>query len=150
MVSNSTRKLIRERAKFLCEYCHSPEYLSPDRFTIDHLLPQSLGGSDEDSNLALACHRCNERHYNFTTGSDPETKEIANLFNPRQQKWAENFIWTADRLRIIGTTLIGRVTCARLDFNDDCHDDRAILRARSYWIQGGWHPPASDPVQPED
>ncbi|WP_334311887.1 HNH endonuclease [Aphanizomenon sp. CS-733/32] len=44
MVSEPTRRLIRKRAKFLCEYCHSPEYLSPDRFTTDHIMPQSLGG----------------------------------------------------------------------------------------------------------
>ncbi|MBE9219137.1 HNH endonuclease [Dolichospermum flos-aquae] len=50
MVSEPTRRLIRKRAKFLCEYCHSPEYLSPDRFTIDHIMPQSLGGSDELDN----------------------------------------------------------------------------------------------------
>ncbi|MDF5714860.1 MAG: HNH endonuclease signature motif containing protein [Rhizonema sp. NSF051] len=66
MVSAQTRRLVRQRARYLCEYCHSPEYLSPDRFTIDHIMPQSLGGSDELDNLALACHRCNERHYNFT------------------------------------------------------------------------------------
>jgi HNH endonuclease len=80
MVSEPTRKLVRQRAKYLCEYCHSPEYLSPDRFTIDHIMPQSLGGSDELDNLALACHRCNERHYNFTTATDPKTQEQVPLF----------------------------------------------------------------------
>ncbi|MBD1887217.1 HNH endonuclease [Microcoleus sp. FACHB-45] len=90
MVSDRTRQLIRQRAKYLCEYCHSPEYLSPDRFTIDHLMPKSLGGSDESENLALACHRCNERHYNFTKGIDPETQQEVSLFNPRQQHWSEH------------------------------------------------------------
>ncbi len=84
MVPNATRRLVRQRARYLCEYCHSPEYLSPGRFTIDHIMPQSLGGSDEPDNLALACHRCNERHYNFTSGIDPQTQEEIPLFNPRQ------------------------------------------------------------------
>ncbi|MEW6496677.1 MAG: HNH endonuclease signature motif containing protein [Cyanobacteriota bacterium] len=53
MVSNATRRLVRQRARSLCEYCHSTEYLSPDRFTIDHIMSQSLGGSDEPDNLAL-------------------------------------------------------------------------------------------------
>ncbi len=59
-------------------------------FTIDHLLPQSLGGSDDPKNLGLACRRCNERHYNFTTGIDPETQEEISLFNPRQQESTQN------------------------------------------------------------
>ncbi|MBN3922124.1 HNH endonuclease [Nostoc sp. NMS4] len=50
-VKDSTRQFVRERAKYLCEYCHSPERSSSDRFTIDHLVPQSLGGSDADDNL---------------------------------------------------------------------------------------------------
>ncbi|MBW4686791.1 MAG: HNH endonuclease [Komarekiella atlantica HA4396-MV6] len=53
MVSEQTRKFVRQRAKYLCEYCHSPEYLSPDRFTIDHIMPQSLGGSDELDNFRI-------------------------------------------------------------------------------------------------
>lgn len=51
--------LVRERAKYLCEYCHSSEEASAAQFSIDHILPQSLGGSDEPDNLALACQRCN-------------------------------------------------------------------------------------------
>ncbi|MEP6501254.1 HNH endonuclease [Microcoleus vaginatus] len=53
-------------------------------------MPKSLGGSDESENLALACHRCNERHYNFTKGIDPETQQEVSLFNPRQQHWSEH------------------------------------------------------------
>ncbi|HBL60186.1 MAG TPA: HNH endonuclease, partial [Cyanobacteria bacterium UBA8803] len=104
MVPNATRRLVRQRARYLCEYCHSPEYLSPDRFTIDHIMPQSLGKSDEPDNLALACHRCNERHYNFTSGIDPQTQKEIPLFNPRQQQWSEHFIWTKDGTKIVGTT----------------------------------------------
>ncbi|MEH2044258.1 MAG: HNH endonuclease signature motif containing protein [Nostoc sp.] len=88
-VKDGTRQFVRERAKYLCEYCHSPERSSSDRFTIDHLVPQSLGGSDADDNLALACRRCNERRYNFTTGVDAQTQQQVALFNPRQQRWVE-------------------------------------------------------------
>jgi 5-methylcytosine-specific restriction endonuclease McrA len=75
-VNDATRKLVRERAKFLCEYCHSLEEAS----AADHIIPQSLrGSSDEPDNLALACQRCNGYRYNFTTGIDPETKEIRSV-----------------------------------------------------------------------
>jgi 5-methylcytosine-specific restriction endonuclease McrA len=52
-ISANSRKLIRQRANFLCEYCHSSEETSASLFTFDHLLPQSLGGGDEEDNLAF-------------------------------------------------------------------------------------------------
>lgn len=146
-VNNITRQLVRERAKFLCEYCHSPEWSNADLFTLDHLVPQSLGGSDELDNLALACRRCNERRYNFTTGIDPETKLETPIFQPRQQVWAEHFIWTADGVKIVSLTSVGRATSNRLDLNDEFHNDEFIQRARRFWLQGGWHPPGDDPRQ---
>ena len=147
MVSEQTRRLVRQRARYLCEYCHSPEYLSPDRFTIDHIIPQSLGGSDELDNLALACHRCNGRRYNFTVGIDPNTQEHFPLFNSRQQQWSDHFIWTKDGTKILGTTPINRATCVRLDFNDERRDEPSIQTARRFWVKAGWHPPQSDPRQ---
>jgi len=146
-ISIKSRQRIRERASCLCEYCHSSEEASTSLFTFDHLVPQSLGGTDSEENLALACHRCNGRRYNFTDGIDPETQVSAPLFNPRRDKWSEHFIWSADGQKIIGVTPIGRATIQRLDINDDWHDDGSIKRARRLWIRGGWHPPANDPQQ---
>ncbi|KAM3108462.1 HNH endonuclease [Phormidesmis sp. 146-33] len=148
MVPNPTRQFVRQRARFLCEYCHSPEFLSPDRFTIDHILPKSQGGSDDPANLALACHRCNERRYNFTIGTDPETQETVPLFNPRNQLWSDHFIWTTDSTRISGMTKSGRATCDRLDLNDDRYDEAdSIRQTRMLWAKAGWHPPFEDPRQ---
>ena len=143
-INKVVRQLVRERAKFLCEYCHSPEWSSADLFTLEHLLPQSKGGSDELNNLALACRRCNERRYNFTTGIDSETKLETPIFQPRQQVWAEHFIWTADGVKIVSLSPIGRATNNRLDLNDEFHNDGFIQRARNFWIRGGWHPPSDD------
>ena len=64
-ISIATRLRIRQRANFLCEYCHSSEEASTALFTLDHLHPQSLGGADDEDNLALACHRCNGRRYKY-------------------------------------------------------------------------------------
>ncbi len=146
-ISFASRQRIRDRANFLCEYCHSFEEASSSLFTLDHLIPQSLGGNDTEDNLALACHRCNGRRYNFTEGIDPETQTIVSIFNPRQNKWSEHFIWSDNGQKILGITAMGRATIERLDMNDDCHDDGAIQRARRFWIRGGWHPPAHDPQQ---
>ena len=147
-ISDATRQAVRERARYLCEYCHSPERLSANRFTVDHIIPKSLGGSDDVNNLALACRRCNERRYNFVAGFDPETQEIVPLFNPRWQKWEEHFVWIDHGIVIQGITPTGRATCIRLDLNDTRYpEDDSIRATRQFWIRTGLHPPSSDPCQ---
>ncbi len=108
-ISPANRQRIRERANFLCEYCHSSEEASASLFTLDHIVPKSLGGSDSEENLALACHRCNSRRYNFTDSVDPETQKVVSLFNPRVHRWSEHFIWSANKQNIVGITPMGRV-----------------------------------------
>jgi len=147
-INNDTRQVVRERANFLCEYCHSPERLSATRFTVDHVIPKSLAGSDDLSNLALACRRCNERRYNFVAGIDPETQEIVPIFNPRRQQWQEHFVWIEDGAVIQGVTPTGRATCDRLDLNDMRYPENDSIRAtRRFWIQIGLHPPVEDLTQ---
>ena len=103
-----------------------------------------MGGTDELINLALACRRCNLRRYNFTQAIDPITQTSEPLFNPRIDIWTEHFQWVNNGLRLEGVTSKGRATCKRMDMNDDEHDEGAIINARRYWIQGGWHPPRQD------
>ena len=45
-----------------CTYCCEP--LEGVRFHLDHFMPVKLGGMDDDSNVVLACPRCNlsKRH----------------------------------------------------------------------------------------
>lgn len=139
------RELIRKRANYLCEYCHSPEQISATRFTVDHIVPRSLDGSDDLNNLALACRRCNERRYNFVAGYDSVTSAITPIFNPRLQQWNEHFIWSADGTTIIGNTPTGRATVSRLDLNDSRYLEKDSIRnTRSLWVKAGWHPPSSD------
>jgi hypothetical protein len=144
-VSPATRRVVRERAHRCCEYCHADERWQFIRFTIDHVLPQSAGGSDEDDNLALACRNCNERRGNRIEGHDPETDEVVPLFNPRRERWADHFAWDADRLRIVGQTPTGRATVALLDLNDHRHAG-AVVRIRQRDVTDGYHPPPDDPV----
>ena len=141
-IKDETKQVVRERANYLCEYCHSLERLSASRFTIDHITPRSLGGSDELENLALACRRCNERRYNFVAGIDPESQGTVPIFNPRLQKWDEHFIWIDNGILIEGITPVGRATCIRLDLNDTRYPEKDSIRAtRRFWIKTGLHPP---------
>ncbi len=148
MVPDSTRQLVRQRARFLCEYCHSPEAISPDRFTLDHIQPRSKDGTDDLKNLALACHRCNERRSNTTQSRDPQTETVVSLFNPRQHHWRDHFIWSADGTEIFGQSAIGRATCDRLDLNDQRYPlQDSIRKVRQMWAKARWHPPTEDPIR---
>jgi hypothetical protein len=144
-VPPATRQVVRERAQRRCEYCHADERWQFVRFTIDHVLPQSVGGSDTADNLALACRNCNERRGNRLAGHDPATGEVVPLFNPRQEQWAEHFAWDATRLRVVGRTAMGRATVALLDLNDDRHEG-VVIRIRQRDMADGYHPPPADPV----
>ena len=139
------RRLVRARAHRYCEYCRADERWQFIRFTIDHVRPQSAGGSDEADNLALACRNCNERRGNRENGSDPRTGEVVALFNPRGELWSDHFSWDASRLRVVGLTPSGRATVALLDFNDDRHGGD-VIRIRQRDVSDGDHPPPDDPV----
>jgi hypothetical protein len=130
-------KRIREQARHRCGYCLSPQHLVMARLEIEHIIPLAKGGTDDESNLWLACPLCNSHKSDKIAGVDPLTGEIQSLFNPRLQNWFEHFRWAEDGIHILGLTPAGRVTAAALHLNDD--PDALVVR--SYWVAAGWHPP---------
>ena len=66
------RRLIWERDKGMCYMCHSQ--LSLDKIELDHLMPVAFGGSSSDTNLAVACQKCNRAR-----GTRIEEAQIAKL-----------------------------------------------------------------------
>ncbi|MDZ4684226.1 MAG: HNH endonuclease signature motif containing protein [Planctomycetaceae bacterium] len=147
-VSAAVRQLVRHRAQGLCEYCHADERWQFVRFTMDHLIPQSTGGSDDSENLALACRNCNERRSNRSEAFDWQTGDVVAIFDPRRESWDEHFVWAANKVEIVGLTPTGRGTLHLLDMNDDRHEGIA-LRIRQRDSEDGFHPPAGDPVLSE-
>jgi hypothetical protein len=95
------------------------------------------GGRTAEDNLWLACRDCNSRKGTRVTAIDPVSGQPVSLFNPRTQRWADHFTWTAAGDRIRGLTPIGRATIRALGLN---RPKRVI--ARQFWVQAGWHPPA--------
>lgn len=57
--SGKQRFRIFVRDKFRCQYC--AKKFGPQDLTLDHILPQSRGGQDEQENLATSCKPCNQR-----------------------------------------------------------------------------------------
>ena len=147
-VSAVSRRVVRERAQLHCEYCHADERWQFIRFTIDHVLPLSAGGSDDADNWALACRNCNERRGNRGEGRDPETGQVVRIFNPRQEPWADHFAWDVTGIRVVGRTSTGRATIDLLDLNANRHDG-AVLRIRQRDVSDGYHPPSEDPILSE-
>jgi 5-methylcytosine-specific restriction endonuclease McrA len=114
-ISKALRRLVAERARARCEYCLTQEEITGAAMEIDHILPEALDGPTEESNLCLACTKCNDYKGDEITASDPMTGELAVLFNPRQQQWKEHFAWTAEGDEIVGLTPTGRATVKTLN-----------------------------------
>ena len=136
-ISAEVDRRVRERAGHRCGYCLSPQALVMARLEIEHIIPLAKGGSDDESNLWLACPLCNGHKSDKIAALDPDTGQVVPLFHPGRQVWSEHFAWSADGVRIVGKTAVGRATVSALHLSDD--PDALVVR--SYWVLAGWHPP---------
>jgi 5-methylcytosine-specific restriction endonuclease McrA len=135
-ISKELRAIIAELDAHRCAYCLSAENLSGIALTFDHIVPLSAGGETTADNLCLACRSCNEFKHAQVMREDLQTSEFVPLFNPRTQRWTEHFRWDESGTQVVGTTAIGRVTVFALKLNNSL-----IVKARTRWVMGGWHPP---------
>jgi hypothetical protein len=72
-VSKRLRFEILRRDGHTCRYCGAA---APDvKLTVDHVLPEALGGSDEASNLVTACDSCNSGK----TSTSPDSPIVADI-----------------------------------------------------------------------
>lgn len=138
------RKLVKERANYLCEYCLALSKFSFHPFPIDHIIPVSQNGTDDPENLAYSCQHCNNCKYNRSKYADPLTRKIAPLYNPRLDTWLKHFVWNEDETIIIGITSVGRATVACLKMNR--HE---AVNLREALRQFGVHPPMAKKSQNE-
>lgn len=74
-VSRRLRFEILRRDHYTCRYCGQA---APDvKLTVDHVLPDALGGSDEAENLVTACADCNSGKSSIAPDS-PTVASVAN------------------------------------------------------------------------
>jgi hypothetical protein len=121
VIDAATRRLVRTRAAFRCEYCRIHEDDEPYAFHVEHIVPHKHGGSDDASNLAWSCQSCNLGKSSNLSGW-VQGKVVA-LFDPRRQSWKRHFAWRGPRL--IGKSKCGQATIQVLNINAD---DRVSLR----------------------
>ncbi len=100
------------------------------RFEVEHIVPTSQQGADEESNAALSCRSCNLKKSDHQTGIDETTQTEVRLFNPREDRWDEHFQVDSDSAEILGLSPVGRATVARLDLNAPDQ-----LQARQQWMR---------------
>ncbi|MCB0104296.1 MAG: HNH endonuclease [Caldilineaceae bacterium] len=131
------RRLVRERADGRCEYCRCHDGFSAETFEVEHVIPRANGGLTVLRNLAYACSGCNGRKATRTEAVDPITGELASLFHPRVNQWADHFIWSSGYTKVDGTTATGRATVAALHLNR-----QAVVNLRRVLVLAGEHPPS--------
>lgn len=125
MMDSMTRRLVRHRANNCCEYCGRTQVSSTLPLQIEHVIPKKHGGTNKDSNLALACLDCNLAKGTNLAGRELGRKQLVPLFNPRTQNWMEHF--ERRGFLILVRTPVGRVTANVLNFNSE---DRVAQRVQ--------------------
>ena len=128
-----TRELVRRRAGQRCEYCQFPERAVPYFvFHVDHIIAKQHVDevSDDPQSLAWACSECNFHKGPNLVSIDPQSKELADLFNPRRDDWSDHF--TIDQGTIVGLTPTGRATARLLNMNAS-----RLVRLRRELIEHG-------------
>jgi hypothetical protein len=141
-IPETIQEQVRQRANYLCEYCHASEQYQYVRFTVEHVIPIAGGGTNHFDNLALACFHCNRRKSDNLVAIDPQSQSEVSLFNPRCDRWNNHFIWSTDELSIIGLTPIGQATVKALALNRE-----RVINIRAADKEIGRHPPPTDLVQ---
>ena len=124
------REIVESRAGRRCEYCRAPQPVTGVRYHLDHVIPKSLGGTNDVENLALACPTCNYHKANHLLGMDEQGLGGPPLFNPRKDLWDQHFDFEHTTLQLMGKTAEGRGTINRLRMNDTMQ-----IAARRHWVQ---------------
>lgn len=90
-ISQEKRIRIFERSGGVCSYCG--DEITLNGFHVEHMLPQSRGGSNDDDNLVASCRRCN------MAKSSQTPLEWVETLHARSELCATEFLRT---LRIVG------------------------------------------------
>ncbi len=121
----SLRAFVARRSEGRCEYCQIPQRFFVELFHVEHIVARQHRGTTDESNLAIACARCNLHKGPNLAGIDPLSQVLTRLFNPRIDFWIEHFQQVSNG-EIVGTTAIGRATVYVLAMNES---RRVELRA---------------------
>ncbi len=80
--------------------------------------------------------KSNGHKYTKVQALDPVSRKLVFLYNPRTQKWLDNFVWSDDFLQVVGLTAVGRPTINALQINRF-----GVVNMRKLLLMAGLHPP---------
>jgi hypothetical protein len=85
---------VAARDEWACRICHTTE--PADGWEIDHVVPWSAGGSNQTTNLRLACRPCNQQRSNY---ADPFARNMPPIIDKCQPdygvEWCGVRVWCA-------------------------------------------------------
>ena len=81
MLSPKQRWLILKRDGFKCKVCGATQEQSP--LTVDHIIPVSKGGTNDENNLRTLCSECNLGKRDSFDSQPNFDKEIPRLPNEK-------------------------------------------------------------------
>jgi hypothetical protein len=115
-INAELRRSIKQLAGHCCEYCLLSQLYNAIPFHVDHITAEKHGGLTVLMNLALACLYCNTFKGSDIASNDPLTGDLARLYNPRTQQWADHFILHGARIEPLSPE--GRVSVKLLRLNE--------------------------------
>jgi len=87
------KREVYRRDNYKCVYCGCDMLSSLELFhfrTMDHITPQSKGGTNDPSNLCCCCHTCNSIKSDFEATSVEEVQEyLASKINEIRELYEE-------------------------------------------------------------
>lgn len=114
-ISAALRKLVWERARGFCEYCHIHDDEVLLSHEIDHVVAEQHGGPSFEENLSLACFQCNKLKGPNLAGIDALTGAVEALFHPRLDDWHDHFMFQGPHIE--ARSARGRATIHILRLN---------------------------------
>ena len=127
-VSDNTRRIVAERADYLCEYCFLQEDDGFFAFQVDHIISRKHGGSSDPANLAFACPACNRNKGSDIGTLSRRTGTLTRFFHPRTDSLAEHFSLNGASIETL--TDVGDAAARILFFNEDARvTERQALMA---------------------
>lgn len=92
-ITKRVRFEVFRRDSFKCRYCGITATEEATGLTVDHVVPKSLGGTDDPSNLVTACSPCNSGK----SSTQPDGPLVADVAND-SLRWASALKQAAARL----------------------------------------------------
>ena len=132
------RRLVIQRADYLCEYCllHEDDMLFGGE--VDHIVSEKHGGLTQAANLAYACFPCNRNKGNDIGSLTPTDGTLVPFFTPRKDRWYTHFrLDEPNGMRIEALTAVREATVRIFGLNES---DR-LLERRALQIVGRYPTP---------